>query len=121
MNPKAETVILAETQTTRDAKIVARSRILVVDDDLSVRQMLTRVLAGEGYLVSSAADGEEAVELAATEPIDLVLLDLNLPGKSGWDTLEQLTAQDPLLPAIIVTARSNQLFTAIGAGAGALL
>jgi DNA-binding response OmpR family regulator len=46
---------------------------------------------------------------------------LNLPGKSGWDTFERLTAENPLLAVIIITARSNQLFTALGAGVGALL
>ena len=44
-----------------------------------------------------------------------------MPVKSGWDTFERLTASNPLLPIIIITARSNQLFTALGAGVGALL
>lgn len=96
-------------------------RILVVDDDSSVREMLTRVLVGEGYLVWAAADGTAALEIAAATKVDLVLLDLNMPGKSGWDTFERLTAEDPLLAVIIITARSNQLFTALGAGVGALL
>jgi CheY-like chemotaxis protein len=99
----------------------AENRILVVDDDRSVREMLARVLAGEGYLVSAAADGTSALEITAAKKVDLVLLDLNMPGKSGWDTFERLTAQNPLLPVIIVTARANQLFTAMGAGVGALL
>jgi len=99
----------------------AKNRILVVDDDASVREMLTRVLAGEGYLVWAVADGTAALEIAAAEKVDLVLLDLNLPGRSGWDTFERLTAENPLLAVIIITARSNQLFTALGAGVGALL
>ena len=99
----------------------AGHRILVVDDDASVREMLVRVLAGEGYAVWAAADGAAALEMAAATDFDLVLLDLNLPGKSGWVTFEALTARHPLLTVIIVTARSNQLFTALGAGVGALL
>jgi len=99
----------------------ARNRILVVDDDPSVREMLARVLVGEGYFVWTAADGAAALEIAAPAKIDLVLLDLNMPGKSGWDTFERLTAENPLLAVIIITARSNQLFTALGAGVGALL
>ncbi|MGD1089632.1 MAG: response regulator [Verrucomicrobiota bacterium] len=98
-----------------------KNRILVVDDDTSVRQMLTRVLVGEGYLVWAAADGTTALEIAAAEKIDLVLLDLNLPGKNGWDTFERLSTENPSLAVIIITARSNQLFTATGAGVGALL
>ena len=50
-----------------------------------------------------------------------MLLDLNMPVKNGWDTFEQLTPEHPLIPIIIITARPNQLFTALGAGAGALL
>jgi DNA-binding response OmpR family regulator len=50
-----------------------------------------------------------------------VLLDLNMPVKNGWDTFERLTAEHPLIPIIIITARPNQLFTSMGAGAGALM
>ena len=50
-----------------------------------------------------------------------MLLDLNLPQKSGWDTFEQLTRDNPLLPVIVITARTGQLFTSLGAGAAALL
>jgi two-component system, OmpR family, response regulator MprA len=95
--------------------------ILVVDDDLSVRQMVARVLVGEGYGVLSASNGEEALHVASCVRVDLVLLDLNLPVKNGWDTFEKLTTDDPLLPVIIITAKSNQLFTALGAGVGGLL
>jgi len=99
----------------------SQKRILVVDDDPSVREMLARVLVGEGYLALTATDGVKALEIATAMEIDLVLLDLNMPRKSGWDTFERLTAENPLLPIIIVTARPNQLFTAMGAGVGALL
>ena len=53
--------------------------------------------------------------------MDLVLLDLNMPVKNGWETFQQLTSEHPLIPIIIATARPNQLFPALGAGAGALL
>jgi DNA-binding response OmpR family regulator len=109
----------AASQSGRAAP--AELRILIVDDDAAVRKMLARVLAGEGYSVCMAADERAALEIAAATKIDLTLLDLNLPGKSGWNTFKQLTGKNPLLPVIIVTARSNQLFTALGAGVGALL
>jgi DNA-binding response OmpR family regulator len=98
-----------------------KSTILLVDDDPSVRQMIGRVLANEGYLVLCAANGAEALGIAAANHIDLVLLDLNMPVKGGWDTFERLTAENPLVAVIIITARPNQLFTALGAGVGALL
>jgi DNA-binding response OmpR family regulator len=96
-------------------------RILLVDDDPTVRGSLNDVLMAEGYLVIPAENGQQALDLANQSPVDLVLLDLNMPVKNGWDTFERLTAEHPLIPIIIATARPNQLFTALGAGAGALL
>jgi len=98
-----------------------RARILLVDDDATVRDSLSDVLVTEGYVIVPAIDGQQALALAGSSQFDLVLLDLNMPVKNGWDTFEQLTREHPLLPIIIVTARPNQLFTAVGAGAGALL
>lgn len=95
--------------------------ILLVDDDPTVRDSLNDLLTGEGYRVIPAENGAAALELAAVRPVDLALLDLNMPVKNGWDTFQQLTFEHPLIPVIIVTARPNQLFTALGAGAGALL
>jgi CheY-like chemotaxis protein len=96
-------------------------RLLLVDDDSGVRRSLVGLLEGEGYRVSSASDGQEALDLVAAAPVDLVLLDLNMPRKNGWDTFERLTTENPLLPVIIITARSGQLFTALAGGVGALL
>jgi DNA-binding response OmpR family regulator len=96
-------------------------RILLVDDDPTVRDSLNDVLAAEGYVVIPAENGQQALDLAKKLLVDLVLLDLNMPIKNGWDTFERLTAEHPLLPIIIVTARPNQLFTALSAGAGALI
>ena len=98
-----------------------KPKILLLDDDEAIRQMLGRVLTQEGYLVIPAATGPQALELAAATELDLALLDLTLPGQSGWDVFEQLTAEEPLLPIVIITARANQLFVALGAGAGALM
>jgi DNA-binding response OmpR family regulator len=96
-------------------------RILLVDDDPTVRDSLKDVLLEEGYIIMAAGDGQQAVDLANEFVVDLVLLDLNMPVKNGWDTFEQLTREHPLIPVIIATARSNQFFTALSAGVGALL
>jgi two-component system torCAD operon response regulator TorR len=98
-----------------------KPKILLLDDDEAIRQMLGRILTQEGYLVIPAATGQRALELAAATELDLALLDLNLPGQNGWDVFERLTADEPLLPVVIITARANQLFVALGAGAGALM
>ena len=83
--------------------------------------MVGRVLTEEGYVVLCACDGLEAVSIAETNQIGLVILDLQMPRQGGWDTYEKFTHTHPLVPIIIVTARPNQLFTAVGAGVGALL
>jgi DNA-binding response OmpR family regulator len=96
-------------------------KILLVDDDPGIRVMLSRVLKDAGYGVECASDGNEALELAKDRNVNLVLLDLNMPGKDGWDTYEQLTSDHPLLPVIIITARPSQQFTALAAGTGVLM
>ena len=99
----------------------AGKHILLVDDDSTERDSLKEVLVEEGYVVIPAENGQQALDLANRWSVDLVLLDLNMPVKSGWDTFEQLTREHPILPIIIITARPNQAFTALSAGAGALL
>jgi DNA-binding response OmpR family regulator len=98
-----------------------KKKILLADDDPAIRKLLARLLADEGYVVSPAANGDEVLKLAAAVQFDLVLLDLNMPGKDGWETFEQLTLKDPLLPVIVITARSNQLFHTLASGVGALI
>jgi CheY-like chemotaxis protein len=101
----------------------ARRWILIVDDDSSVRLMLARVLSDEGYGVLTAAGGVDAVDLAATMRFDLILLDLNMPGTNGWETLKLLDAKKLAPPAlvIIITARPNQQAAAREAGVEAVL
>ena len=95
-------------------------RLLVVDDDPSVREMLVRVLQGDGYLAWPAADGKQALAFTASVPTDLVLLDLGLPGKDGWEMFEALRRHNPRLAVIIITARTNQRAIAEAMGADAL-
>jgi len=95
--------------------------ILVVDDDPAVRYMLCRLLDEENYKVVAAASGAEALQTASRNEPQLVLLDLNLPEKNGWVTFEEMTREIPLIPVIIITARSNQLFPALASGVGALM
>jgi DNA-binding response OmpR family regulator len=99
----------------------AEKKILVVDDDPQIRESLRKVLRAEGYEVWLAADGQEGIARHDTGQIDLLLLDLNLPGNSGWDVFGTLTARNPCLPIIIITGRQNQQELAAGAGVGALM
>lgn len=95
--------------------------ILVVDDERSIREALSKVLRAEDYEVRVAETGKEAVERYGTGRIDLLLLDLNLPGGNGWATLDWLAKLNPLLPVIIITGRANQRELAEKCGADALM
>lgn len=96
-------------------------KILLVDDDPAIRQIVLRLLTEEGFSVHTAANGIEAVQLTGAVRYDLILLDLKMPLKNGWEAFEEISTKNPLLPFIIITACSNQLFTALASGVGALL
>lgn len=98
-----------------------KKTILVVDDESSIRDALSKVLRAEGYEVVSAENGQEAIEEFGEKKIDLLLLDLGLPVKDGWRTLEWLAQVNPLLPVIIITGRFEQRELAEQAGADALM
>ncbi|NIM98905.1 MAG: response regulator [candidate division Zixibacteria bacterium] len=78
-------------------------RILVVDDELFVRELLLEFLSSQGYEVSLADSGENAVKVIQTELVDVVLLDLKMPGINGIETLKQIKRIDPNALAIIMT------------------
>jgi len=85
--------------------------ILVVDDDPEIVSMLTTRLSARGYKVTTASDGHRAIELAKRERPDLVLLDVMMPGKSGWEVARALK-QDPVtlgIKIIMVTAIGEQV------------
>ncbi|MFT5369757.1 MAG: two-component system response regulator AtoC [Candidatus Latescibacterota bacterium] len=84
-----------------------KHKILITDDDLSIRTILQKVLEKEGHSVLTALDGEEGVELAASESPDLVLLDLGLPGIDGLEALRQIKKNDPDMAAIMITAEGS--------------
>jgi len=93
------------------------NHVLIVEDDAVVRSSLAAVLQSEGYEVDEASNGIDAVTRASRHKPDLVLLDVNMPVKNGWDTFHKLTTEHPRVPIIIVTARPDRLFTSLGASA----
>jgi DNA-binding response OmpR family regulator len=82
-------------------------RILVVDDENSIRDVLTRYLEREGYRVEVAADGPAALQATAQISPDLIVLDLMLPGLDGLEVCHQLRAQSAI-PIIMLTARDEE-------------
>jgi DNA-binding response OmpR family regulator len=71
-------------------------RILVVDDQPEILELTATVLAAAGYDTATSASGREAVRRLAEESYDLVLLDINMPGMDGWETLRLLRADERL-------------------------
>lgn len=80
------------------------NHILVVDDDAGIRKMIGMVLESEGFSVATAADGHEALDRIAENRPALVLLDLQMPVMSGWETLSHLRNAGADLPVVFMTA-----------------
>jgi two-component system response regulator PilR (NtrC family) len=82
-------------------------RILIVDDEEVLRDVLDVLLRREGFETLTAASGEEALNVLESEEVDLVVLDVMLPGISGIDTLRAIRISNPALPVIVITAFSS--------------
>jgi len=96
-------------------------RILIADDDSAIRDSLKKVLESAGYDVLCAVDGDDAERKFTSEPIDLLLLDLNLPKQNGWNVFGFVNAQSPLVPVVIITGMESQCDTALVPGVSAFL
>jgi DNA-binding response OmpR family regulator len=79
-------------------------RVLIVDDDATLRQLLRLTLPAEDYRIFEAEDGQKALELVDHFEPDLVLLDWKMPNRSGEEVLAELKAFHPRLPVIVLTA-----------------
>jgi DNA-binding response OmpR family regulator len=96
----------------------ASPTILLVDDEDSVRKVLAFPLERDGYTVVQAADGQEALERFAAQPVDLVVLDIMLPRLDGLEVCKRLRATSQV-PIIMLTARDDELDKVIGLELGA--
>jgi two-component system, OmpR family, response regulator len=92
--------------------------VLVVDDDIAVRQLVSEYLAQNDFRVSEAASGAELMGAFRAQVVDLVLLDLRLPGEDGMQLLRQLRAESQL-PVIILTGRAEEADRVMGLEMGA--
>jgi DNA-binding NtrC family response regulator len=87
-----------------EAEQANHARILVVDDDQPVREVLREILLGEGYTVDCAGGGDEALEKANEQGYDLVITDVRMDGMDGLELLRELNALSPAPQVIIITA-----------------
>jgi two-component system response regulator MtrA len=95
-----------------------RGRVLVVDDDAALAEMLGIVLRGEGFEPTFVADGDKAVEIFRDCRPDLVLLDLMLPGSDGIDVCRQIRAESGV-PIVMLTAKTDTVDVVLGLESGA--
>jgi DNA-binding response OmpR family regulator len=96
-----------------------RRRLLLVEDDATLRQALAFSLTREGYEVATAADGEAALEQGRNEALDLILLDVMLPGMSGVEVLRVLRRDGVTTPVIILSAKGDEIDRVVGLKVGA--
>ena len=94
-------------------------RVLVVDDDPTVSDVVRRYLEREGFAVELAGDGQQALDAYAAERPDLVVLDLMLPGIDGLEVCRRLRAQDRTLPVVMLTALGEEADRVLGLEIGA--
>lgn len=94
------------------------THILVVDDDVQVRQLIVRFLSENGYRASAARDGVEMREVLAATRVDLIVLDVMLPGATGLDLCRELRATSSI-PIIMLTAKGEETDRIVGLELGA--
>jgi CheY-like chemotaxis protein len=97
------------------------ARILIVDDERHNRQVLEVMLKPEGYRLRTAASGEEALNVVAAQPPDLILLDIMMPGMDGYQVARKIKG-DPAtthIPIIMITALDDHYTRLLGLSAGA--
>ena len=95
------------------------TRVLLVEDDPRIQEIVERGLTPRGFTVTCASDGPSGIELALKLQTDVVLLDLKLPGKSGLEVLQEIRAAKPRLPVIALTALADTVSKVGGLEAGA--
>jgi excisionase family DNA binding protein len=88
----------------REHAATSRSTILIVDDEEAIRELMVTALASKTRDVLAAGSGDEALEIVKRTDVDLVLLDLSMPGMNGVDTFREIHMLRPALPVMIVTA-----------------
>jgi two-component system response regulator (stage 0 sporulation protein F) len=82
-------------------------KILVADDEMSIRLLYSEELREEGYEVFIASNGKEALEVVEKEPLDLIILDIKMPEMSGIEVLRQIKEKYPNLPVLLSSAYSE--------------
>lgn len=93
--------------------------VLVVDDDEDIRQLVSQLLVADGYQCTTARDGDEMFSRLSQSRVDLILLDVMLPGPDGFELCRQLRADPEMPPIIMLTAKDEEIDRVVGLELGA--
>jgi DNA-binding response OmpR family regulator len=96
-----------------------KAKILIAEDDANIRLGLVATLESEGYAVTAAADGAQALKLFPQEKFELVLLDVMMPKASGYDVCRELRARGTRVPVLFLTAKGEEVDKVVGLKLGA--
>jgi DNA-binding response OmpR family regulator len=96
-----------------------KAKILIAEDDANIRHGLVATLESEGYHVTAASDGAQALKLFPQEKFDLVLLDVMMPKASGYDVCRELRARGTRVPVLFLTAKGEEVDKVVGLKLGA--
>jgi DNA-binding response OmpR family regulator len=96
-----------------------KAKILIAEDDANIRLGLVATLESEGYAVTAAGDGAQALKLFPQEKFDLVLLDVMMPKASGYDVCRELRARGTRVPVLFLTAKGEEVDKVVGLKLGA--
>jgi two-component system, OmpR family, alkaline phosphatase synthesis response regulator PhoP len=94
-------------------------KVLIAEDDLHTRRGLAEILETEGYRTVQARDGRDAVALIEREKPDFICLDIMMPGLNGYDVCRQIRRQNPTVPIIFISAKSEEVDKILGLDLGA--
>ena len=94
-------------------------KILLAEDDPVTRESIVEILSIDGFQVIAAADGHEAIDLWTKNAADLVLLDIMMPGKTGYEVCRSIRKNDPTVPVMFVSAKSEEIDVVLGLELGA--
>ena len=94
-------------------------KVLLAEDDDNIRNGLSDILASEGYQTIPARNGREALDLFRREQPDFVCLDIMMPGMNGYDVCKAIRADDPRVPLVFITAKSEEIDKVLGLELGA--
>lgn len=96
-----------------------KAKILIAEDDANIRLGLIATLESEGYAVTAASDGAQALRLFSQEKFELVLLDVMMPKASGYDVCRELRARGTRVPVLFLTAKGEEVDKVVGLKLGA--